>query len=195
MPSKYVKQKAVKAAEEMEKKAEPHLARYAKLKEQDKLNKIGENARPMWMDIGHQLRMVFDDGWDVYYEAVAEGWPEDDAELAKAREKMDAARVKFEACGMWTCVRFGEKLVPSGFQDRLQVMRDQVAQAAAMVNLGQDVDNAKEAIADIDRRMKGLLKELEDAGLIQTAREGKQLVCTIQPEAMQALRAVFEAER
>ncbi|MBE7481664.1 MAG: winged helix-turn-helix transcriptional regulator [Polyangiaceae bacterium] len=39
------------------------------------------------------------------------------------------------------------------------------------------------------------VKELEDAGLIQTAREGKQLVCTIQPEAMQALRAVFEAER
>lgn len=39
------------------------------------------------------------------------------------------------------------------------------------------------------------VKELEDAGLIQTAREGKQLVCTIQPEAMRALRAVFEAER
>lgn len=163
VPSKYVKQKAVKAAEEMEKKAEPHLTRYAKLKEQDKLNKIGENARPMWMDIGHQLRMVFDDGWDVYYEAVAEGWPEDDPDLAKAREKMEAARVKFEACGMWTCVRFGEKPVPSSYQDRLQVMRDQVAQSAAMLNLGQDVDDAKESIADIDRRMKGLLKELEDA--------------------------------
>lgn len=39
------------------------------------------------------------------------------------------------------------------------------------------------------------VKELEDAGLIQTSREGKQLVCTIQPEAMQALRAVFEPER
>jgi len=39
------------------------------------------------------------------------------------------------------------------------------------------------------------VKELEDAGLIDTARDGKQLVCTIKPEAMQALRAVFEASR
>jgi ArsR family transcriptional regulator len=39
------------------------------------------------------------------------------------------------------------------------------------------------------------VKELEDAGLIDTSRDGKQLVCTIRPEAMQALRAVFEAAR
>lgn len=37
------------------------------------------------------------------------------------------------------------------------------------------------------------VKELEDAGLIETSREGKQLVCTIRPEAMAALRALFAA--
>ena len=39
------------------------------------------------------------------------------------------------------------------------------------------------------------VKELEDAGLIDTSRDGKQLVCTIRPEAMQALKAVFESTR
>jgi len=39
------------------------------------------------------------------------------------------------------------------------------------------------------------VKELEDAGLIQTSKDGKQLVCTIQPDAMHALRAVFEPQR
>jgi ArsR family transcriptional regulator, arsenate/arsenite/antimonite-responsive transcriptional repressor len=37
------------------------------------------------------------------------------------------------------------------------------------------------------------VKELEDAGLIETQREGKHLTCTIRPEAMRALRAIFEA--
>ncbi len=36
------------------------------------------------------------------------------------------------------------------------------------------------------------IKELEHAGLIETHKEGKQLICTIRPEAMRALRAVLE---
>jgi ArsR family transcriptional regulator, arsenate/arsenite/antimonite-responsive transcriptional repressor len=36
------------------------------------------------------------------------------------------------------------------------------------------------------------IKELENAGLIETHKEGKQLICTIRPEAMRALRAVLE---
>jgi DNA-binding transcriptional ArsR family regulator len=36
------------------------------------------------------------------------------------------------------------------------------------------------------------VKELESAGLIETHREGKQLTCTIRPEAMRALRAVLD---
>ena len=36
------------------------------------------------------------------------------------------------------------------------------------------------------------VKELENAGLIETHKEGKQLICTIRPEAMRALRAVLE---
>lgn len=39
------------------------------------------------------------------------------------------------------------------------------------------------------------VKELEDAGLIETSRDGKQLVCTIRPDAMASLRAIFEAGR
>jgi DNA-binding transcriptional ArsR family regulator len=39
------------------------------------------------------------------------------------------------------------------------------------------------------------VRELEDAGLIDTHREGKQLICTIRPEAMRDLRALFEAAR
>ena len=35
------------------------------------------------------------------------------------------------------------------------------------------------------------IKELENAGLIQTHREGKQLICTIQPETIKALQAVL----
>ena len=36
------------------------------------------------------------------------------------------------------------------------------------------------------------IRELEHAGLIETHKEGKQLICTIRPEAMRALRAVLE---
>lgn len=36
------------------------------------------------------------------------------------------------------------------------------------------------------------IKELEHAGLIETHKEGKQLICTIRPQAMRALRAVLE---
>ncbi len=36
------------------------------------------------------------------------------------------------------------------------------------------------------------VKELENAGLIETHQEGKQLICTIRPEAMRALRAILE---
>jgi ArsR family transcriptional regulator len=35
------------------------------------------------------------------------------------------------------------------------------------------------------------VKELENAGLIETSREGKQLVCTIRPDTMRALGDVF----
>ena len=37
------------------------------------------------------------------------------------------------------------------------------------------------------------VKELEDAGLIETSREGKQLVCSIRPEAMDMIRSLFFA--
>lgn len=36
------------------------------------------------------------------------------------------------------------------------------------------------------------VKELSDAGLIDTEREGKQLICSVKPDAMRDLRAVFE---
>jgi DNA-binding transcriptional ArsR family regulator len=35
------------------------------------------------------------------------------------------------------------------------------------------------------------IKELENAGLIVTHREGKQLICTIQPDTIKALQAVL----
>ena len=38
------------------------------------------------------------------------------------------------------------------------------------------------------------VKELADAGLIDTQREGKQLICSVKPEAMQELRALFTTE-
>ncbi len=37
------------------------------------------------------------------------------------------------------------------------------------------------------------VKELESAGLIETSREGKHLICTIRPEALSALGKVFAA--
>lgn len=37
------------------------------------------------------------------------------------------------------------------------------------------------------------VRELEAAGLIETTKEGKQLVCSIRPEAMEDLAAFFSA--
>ncbi|HVK72544.1 MAG TPA: hypothetical protein VM734_04465 [Kofleriaceae bacterium] len=37
------------------------------------------------------------------------------------------------------------------------------------------------------------VKELADAGLIDTERDGKQLVCTVRPEVMRELRELFGA--
>ena len=38
------------------------------------------------------------------------------------------------------------------------------------------------------------VKELADAGLIDTQRDGKQLVCSVNPEAMAELRALLAIE-
>jgi DNA-binding transcriptional ArsR family regulator len=38
------------------------------------------------------------------------------------------------------------------------------------------------------------VKELADAGLIQTEREGKQLICSVNPELVAELRALFTVE-
>jgi DNA-binding transcriptional ArsR family regulator len=38
------------------------------------------------------------------------------------------------------------------------------------------------------------LRELEAAGLIETTKEGKQLVCSIRPQAMNELAAFFAAK-
>ncbi|MCA9676545.1 MAG: helix-turn-helix transcriptional regulator [Kofleriaceae bacterium] len=38
------------------------------------------------------------------------------------------------------------------------------------------------------------VKELADAGLIDTEREGKQLICSVKPEVMDELRALFAVE-
>ncbi len=39
------------------------------------------------------------------------------------------------------------------------------------------------------------LRELESAGLIETSKEGKQLVCSIRPGAMQELAGFFSAQQ
>lgn len=39
------------------------------------------------------------------------------------------------------------------------------------------------------------VKELADAGLIDTERDGKQLVCTVRPDVMRDLRELFASER
>ena len=36
------------------------------------------------------------------------------------------------------------------------------------------------------------VKELSDAGLIQTQREGKQLICSVDPEGLEQLRQALE---
>jgi len=36
------------------------------------------------------------------------------------------------------------------------------------------------------------VKELENAGLIETSRDGKQLVCTVRPEAVRELLMLFQ---
>ena len=38
------------------------------------------------------------------------------------------------------------------------------------------------------------VKELADAGLIETERQGKQLICSVRPDALRVLRALFEPE-
>jgi DNA-binding transcriptional ArsR family regulator len=39
------------------------------------------------------------------------------------------------------------------------------------------------------------VKELSDAGLIQTEREGKQLICSVDPQGLSALREAFPTSK
>lgn len=39
------------------------------------------------------------------------------------------------------------------------------------------------------------VKQLEDAGLVDTRRDGKHLVCSIRPEAVEELQALFAARK
>ncbi|NUQ00642.1 MAG: hypothetical protein HUU35_12390 [Armatimonadetes bacterium] len=161
VPSKYVKQKAIKAADEVVAKAQQQLARYEKMKADGKLDKIVDDV-PISVDIGRQLRSIYRDALDVYFEAVAvEGWPLDDPDIVKVREKLLAARAQFEGCGMWICTQFGEPSVGE-YRNRLEMMRDEAATAAALYRL-KEVDKANNTLEWLDKRLAGLKLELEKA--------------------------------
>ncbi|MBI2300350.1 MAG: hypothetical protein HYU66_15625, partial [Armatimonadetes bacterium] len=157
VPSKYVKQKAVKAAAGLEEAGAAQVARFAALKEQDLLDEPVDGSTPR-EQIGKQLRNKWLDAFDTFGEAIADGWTEDDAELTKARETMQAVAEKWQAVGMWTLARFGEKPINPQLRSRMETIRDHAADAAQMIR-EKKVDEATAQFEQLDKRMQMLRDE------------------------------------
>ncbi|MBI5832331.1 MAG: hypothetical protein HZB16_08510 [Armatimonadetes bacterium] len=161
VPSKYVKEQAVKAVAKVLAGGADAMERYGQLKADGKLDEL-KDGEPRSLALARRLRNTWDDGFDAYCEALAEGWTADDADMTKMREALDSAREKFEACGMWVAVRLGEPIIPGNYRNRLEVIRDLVAGAAAKLQ-AKMVDEATEDFDSADKRMKGIATEAENA--------------------------------
>ena len=186
VPSKYVKEQAVKAVAKVLANGADAMERYGQLKADGKLDELKDDE-PRSVSIGRRLRNTWDEGFDAYCEALGEGWTDDDADMAKMRAALDEARTKFEACGMWVAVRLGEPLIPGNYRNRLEVIRDLAACAAGKL-LAKQVDAANEDFDSADKRIKGILTEADNA-----ADEGDKRV--ISPKHPAIRRTIDEIAR
>ncbi len=162
VPSKYVKQQAVKAADQVMAAGQNALGRYEQLKAGGKLDELEDRETPRALTPARQLRRAWDDGYDAYLAALGEGWTPDDPDLTKARETLEAARARFEACGMWVAVRFGEPAIPGNYRNRLEVIRDQ-AYVASVLLANKQVDDATYLLEDADKRFAAIQREAAKA--------------------------------
>jgi hypothetical protein len=161
VPSKYIRQKAVTAAEKVSADAEPLLARHRKAQADNKLDTALDGGITIAHDIASRLRNVWYDGLDAFDEAIADGWTVEDADIAKARDLLAAAYKQLEPAGLWTSVRVGDKPIER-FRNRLDMIRDEAYLASVELRL-KKVDDATERLEDVDRRLAGLKRELENA--------------------------------
>lgn len=160
VPSKYVKQKALKAPDEMTKEAQAVFSRYDTLKENDLLNE-GDDGYTGAVKIAQQLRSIFNGGLDKYREAVdTEGWPADDPEIVALRGRLDELRQKFEQYAMWTCFRFEDPKAEPDAISRLDTIRE-TAWAAANLKQAGKVDDATGMFESVGKRLQGLQQEMK----------------------------------
>ncbi len=162
VPSKYVKQQAVKAADALVTGAEPLVTRYEKLKAEGKLDNPSDVGGTLGDVVAGQLGRLYTDAWELYAQALGEGWTADDPDIAAIRAKLEAARAKFETYGYWTVQRVDWPSIGGGYANRLEVLVRTAREAVRQIQAGQ-VDDGKGLAEDVDKRLKAILAELETA--------------------------------
>ncbi len=135
------KTQAVFAAGELESRCAASFRQFERFEETDRLMEIGGSGMVMHAEIVGELRRQLGLALSLYLAAIDDGWPEDDPELAAARQSIEQGIEQMVACGMWTCFRWDDPPIAFEAVDQLDTIRNRAWNATLLVQAG-DLDAA-----------------------------------------------------